>query len=160
MNAKQSIDDFFRILERSISETYSTYNETDPGAKLLIESINEHANYIPIENFDLTPQLSKFNSDISGKTEFLRFLEPTINELNESVLDCRFIFETSTHAVAIDALINAHTQIVQCFPNFCTILHGEKAQYDDHYLDLPQDTVDELITFAKSLSLLGRIRNS
>lgn len=160
MSNQQSISDFFSILERSIAETYAVFDAIDPQAQLLIKSINSNKNILPIENFELTPQLSKFNSNICGSTKFLRHLELSNNDLNEPMLECRFIFETNTHVVAVDTLINTYTQKVQCFPYFCTILHGERAQYDECFEDLPQDTVDELISFAKSLSLLGRIRNS
>lgn len=154
MNGNMSrFSSFLNSLERSISEAYTIYNEIDPGA-MQLKTIAED-DFIGGESDD--PVYLRFKSYLVGQDDIIMD-SAFIDE--QSKLMCRLFFVTKLHNIAIDVVIDLASLEIQSDIAYCEKATDDEYGYSDNYTALPDQTYDELDQAARSLSLLGRIRNS
>lgn len=147
--------DFLDKLDRSVSETYQIYNDVDPNAVKLISIAKDGV----ISGESDSPIYLRFKSYLVGQADLISDSAVIHADNSNTQLMCRFFFVTSLHIIAIDVVIDTATLKVKSDIAYCEKSTENAYGDEDDYLNLPDQTYDELNQMARSISLLGRIHN-
>jgi hypothetical protein len=148
--------DFLDSLDRSVGETYQIYNEVDHNAAELISIAKDGV----ISGESDNPIYLRFKSYLVGQTDLISDSAVIHADSGNTQLMCRLFFVTSLHILAVDVVIDTATLKVKSDIAYCEKSTENEYGDEDDYLNLPDQTYDELNQIARSISLLGRINTS
>lgn len=148
--------DFLDRVDQSVSEAYQIYNDVDPNAAKLISIAKDGV----ISGESDHPIYLRFKSYLVGQTDLISDSAVVHADNGNAQLMCRLFFVTSLHILAVDAVIDTATLKVKSDIAYCEKSTENDYGDEDDYLNLLDQTYDELNQIARSISLLGRIQNS